>query len=165
MTIAIRAERAGDQAAVSALITSAFAGAAHASGEEAAIVERLRADGDLTLALVAVKNEPIIGQVAFSPVTIDGAKCGWYGLGPVAVAPERQRGGIGAALIERGLSQLEQNGAGGCVVLGDPAYYSRFGFGYDAQLEYPGVPPEYFQRLVFRGPAPGGIVSYARAFG
>ena len=161
----VRPERAGDEDAVSALITRAFAHAAHASGEEAAIVERLRCDGDLAAAFVAADGESLAGHVSFSPVLIDGEECGWFGLGPVAVAPERQREGIGTALIEHGLTHLRARGAQGCVVLGDPAYYRRFGFEPDRTLAYPAAPAEYFQRIVFNGEPLRGIVSYARAFG
>jgi putative acetyltransferase len=161
----IRTERDGDEQAIATLITLAFAGAAHASGEEAAIVERMRRDGDLTAAFVAVDDGRVVGHVAFSPVLIDGEDCGWFGLGPVAVVPERQGERIGAALIEHGLNHLRAREARGCVLLGDPGYYRRFGFAADPALAYPGPPPEYFQRLVFRGEAPRGVVSYAPAFG
>jgi putative acetyltransferase len=161
----IRPERAGDEQAIAALITSAFATAAHASGEEAAIVERLRRDGDLAGAFVAADGENIVGYVAFSPVLIDSAERRWFGLGPVAVAPKRQRDGVGTALIEYGLAHLKARRAQGCVVLGDPAYYRRFAFEPDRALVYPAAPAEYFQRIVFDGETPRGVVSYARAFG
>ena len=161
----VRPERAGEEQAIAALITRAFAGAAHASGEEAAIVERLRRDGDLEAAFVAVDEGRIVGHVAFSPVLIDDKPGHWFGLGPVAVAPERQGEGIGAALIEHGLAYLRTKGARGCVLLGDPGYYRRFGFAADPALTYPGPPPEYFQRIVFIGQAPRGVVSYSPAFG
>lgn len=162
----VRREAPGDEAAISALTTAAFHGAAHSHGDEARIVERLRADGDLALSLV-VKNDDwaIIGHVACSPVSISGGAERWYGLGPVSVIPLRQRAGIGTALIGGVLQWLEDTGAAGCVVLGDPAYYARFGFHPDPGLTLPGVPPEYFQRRVIRGPAAAGVVRYAPAFG
>lgn len=165
MTIAIRPERDSDAPAVSRVITEAFASAPHASGEEARIVERLRRAGDLAAAFVATDGPWIVGHVAFSAVRIGGAQGGWYGLGPVAVAPDRQDEGVGAALIEHGLAHLRAKGAGGCVVLGDPAYYRRFGFAADPGLVYPGVPAAYFQRLVFAGDPPEGVVTYPPAFG
>ena len=73
--------------------------------------------------------------------------------------------GIGAALIREGLGRLEEHGAQGCVVLGEPEYYSRFGFAHDTMLTYPGPPADYFQRLVLCGDAPSGVVSYSKAFG
>ena len=69
------------------------------------------------------------------------------------------------ALIEAGLQRLIARGARGCVVLGDPAYYARFGFIHDPALTFPGAPAEYFQRLVLRGDPPSGAVRYAPAFG
>lgn len=161
----IRAEQPGDIDAIRALTTAAFATAPHRSGTEAAILDGLRAAGALTLSLVAVEGDAIVGHVAFSPVTIDGAERGWFGLGPVSVRPDRQRGGIGSALIREGLRRLRASGAGGCVLLGDPAYYGRFGFAADPALVLEGVPPDYFMRLAFGGEVPAGTVRYHAAFG
>ncbi|MFM5925217.1 MAG: GNAT family N-acetyltransferase [Novosphingobium sp.] len=161
----VRAEWPGEEQAVAAVIDAAFAAALHAGGNEAEIVAALRASGDLTLALVATDAVRIIGQAAFSPVAISDGASGWFGLGPVAVLPDAQGKGIGDKLIRAGLAQLAAGGAAGCVVLGDPTYYGRFGFRSMPQLTYPGVPPEYFQALAFSGAMPGGIVRYAAAFG
>ena len=162
--IALRPERDGDAAAIRALITAAFLGAEHSSGTEGTIVDALRASDMLTVSLVAEEHGVIVGHVAYSPVTIDDVDMGWFGLGPVAVSPDHQRQGIGARLIEAGLAQLRDTGAQGCVVLGDPAYYARFGFESDPALAYPGVPAEYFQRLVLAGAAPTGEVAYHQSF-
>ena len=160
----IRPEQPADTDAIRALTTEAFAAAPHSSGTEAAIVDGLRAAGALTLSLVAVQDGAIVGHVAFSPVTIDGAESGWFGLGPVSVRPDRQRGGIGSGLIREGLRRLRENGAGGSVLLGDPAYYGRFGFAADPALVLEGVPPEYFMRLAFDAEPPAGTVRYHAAF-
>ena len=166
MAWTIRDERPGDEPAIAALTRAAFRDAAHSAGNEAAIVERLRAEGDLAVSLVAENlDRAIVGHAAFSPVAISDGTPRWYGLGPVSVIPLRQRAGIGSALIEEGLERLRQLDAGGCVVLGDPAYYRRFGFAHDQALAYPGPPPEYFQRMILSGPVPQGTVSYAPAFG
>ena len=166
MAWTIRDERPGDEAAIAALTAAAFHDVEHSDGSESAIVERLRAAGDLAISLVAENlDRAVIGHVAFSPVAISDGTPRWYGLGPCSVIPLRQRAGIGSALISEGIERLRQMDAGGCVVLGDPAYYRRFGFGHDPALTYPGPPPEYFQRLVLSGPAPQGTVSYAPAFG
>ncbi|MBO9498155.1 MAG: N-acetyltransferase [Novosphingobium sp.] len=161
----IRAERADDTVAIAALVALAFKGARHSDGSEPQIVERLRRAGALTVSLVAEEGWDILGHVAFSPVTIADGTEGWFGLGPVAVTPGRQREGIGAALVEAGLQRLHDNGASGCVVLGDPGYYQRFGFTHDARLAYPGPPADYFQCLKFDGPAPSGTVRYHPSFG
>ena len=161
----IRRERLEDKEAIAALIGTAFASAEHSDGTEAQIVDRLRSAGALTLSLVAEDGGEIVGHAAFSPVTIDGRPLGWFGLGPVAVRPDRQRQGIGDALISEGLGQLVAYGAAGCVVLGEPGYYGRFGFQPVERLRYPGPPPEYFQVLAFGGKPPGGTVAYHPAFG
>ncbi|MEA1672568.1 N-acetyltransferase [Nitrospirillum sp. BR 11163] len=166
----LRPETATDAPAIRALTDAAFKDAPHSGGTEAAIVDALRNAGALTVSLVAVQEGVIVGHVAFSPVTIDGRSGGWFGLGPVSVESIRQRRGIGGALIREGLRRLVAMGAEGCVVLGEPAYYSRFGFVADSRLRYPGVPPEYFQRLAFTGTGPAGTdpegeVAYHPGFG
>ena len=159
----IRPETPEDAEAISALTTAAFAGAEHSDGTEAQIVTRLRAAGALLLSLVAVQDGQIIGHSAFSDVTIGGRDLAWVGLGPVSVAPDLQAGGIGSALIRAGLSRLQASRKG-CVVLGDPGYYARFGFVVTPGITYPGVPPEYFMALHWNGPAPQGEVAYHPAF-
>ena len=160
-----RDEGIGDAAAIAALTDAAFRDAPHRSGTEAAIVAALREDGVLALSLVAEDDDGMLaGHVAFSPVRLSGGEPGWFGLGPVSVVPDRQGRGIGAALVRAGLARLRAEGADGCVVLGDPAYYARFGFVADARLQLPGVPPAYFQVLAFGGEVPAGTVAYADAF-
>lgn len=161
----IRTEHPDDIVAIRELTTAAFAPMPYSSHTEAAIIDALRDAAALTLSLVAVEGTELLGHAAFSPVLIDGEDRGWYGLGPVSVRPDRQGLGIGQAVIAAGLAQLRDSGAAGCVVLGEPAYYSRFGFASDPGLRYADVPPQYFQRLVFHGPAPSGSVSYHEAFG
>jgi len=146
------------------VIATAFEHAPHASGTEAAIVDALRASNVLTLSLVAEEHSEVVGCAAYSPVSVGGIHAGWFGLGPIAVVKRMQRRGIGRALIETGLERLRAMGAQGCVVLGEPDYYARFGFESDANLRFPGVPDQYFQRLLFRGPAPMGVVEYHAAF-
>jgi putative acetyltransferase len=160
----IRAEIPEDAAIIRAITSAASEGAPHSSGTEAAIVDALRAAGALTVSLVAVQNGEIVGHVAFSPVTIDCKSTGWFGLGPVSVRPDQQGAGIGQALIRHGLDQLRRMGAEGCVVLGDPRYYRRFGFTNDPELRYGDVPPEYFQQLLLKGVTPKGEVAYHPSF-
>jgi len=161
----IRGEHVDDADAIAKLTYLAFREAEHTDGTEGAIAGRLRDAGALTLSLVADANGAPIGHAAFSPVTISDGSAGWYGLGPVSVVPARQAEGIGSALVREGIARLRRLGAQGCVVLGDPAYYGRFGFRPDPRLVFPCPPAEYFQRLVFGGPEPQGEVSYSRAFG
>ena len=160
----IRSERPTDVAAISYLTTAAFKTAPHSSGTEARIIEGLRALKALTISLVAVDQDEIVGHVAFSPVTIAGVRGDWYGLGPVSISPEHQNRGIGQSLIRAGLEQLRLLQAAGCVVLGDPRYYQRFGFESDPALTYGGNTSPYFRRLILGGPPATGDVAYHSAF-
>jgi len=160
----VRPENPLDFVKIRVLVTAAFDGAPHSDGTEVAIVDALREGGALTVSLVAEQDGEIVGHVAFSPVQIDGREVRWYGLGPVAVRPDRQRQGIGVRLIETGIDRIKSLRAAGCVVLGDPGYYSRFGFKADPALSFPGVPPEYFQSLNFGNEALEGVVVYHQAF-
>ncbi len=160
----IRMENEGDAGAIHEVTAAAFQGRPYSSGTEAHIVDALRAAGALTISLVAEDHDEIVGHVAFSLVTINGQPGRWYGLGPVSVAPARQRQGIGTALIETGLAQLRDLGAAGCVLLGDPAYYGRFGFVSDPALRYGDVDPRFVLWLTFSGDAPTGEVAFHSAF-
>lgn len=164
----IREETAADHAAIAAVQEAAFRDHPFSQHEEAQIVARLREHGALALSLVATAagSVELIGHIAFSPVRVAGQACGWFGLGPVAVLPALQRRGIGSALIETGLARLRESGAAGCVLLGDPAYYRRFGFAQQPGLLLPGVPASHFLalRLEAARPWPAGTVSYDAAF-
>jgi len=160
----IRKETPEDAAEIRSLTDEAFRNAAHSSGKEGEIVDALRAAKALTLSLVMEEDRRVLGHVAFSSVLIGGEDKGWYGLGPVSVLPDRQGEGIGGMLIREGLAILRQEGAKGCVLLGDPGYYGRFGFRADQRLKLPGVPAEYFQCLAFGPDMPEGDVAYDTAF-
>ena len=160
----VRSEEPGDGEAIREVVGHAFAQAPHSSGTEPAIVDALRASGALTISLIAVKDAVVVGHIAISPVVTENAAAGWFGLGPVSVSPGLQRQGIGSALIREALAQLRRSGSAGCVVLGDPSYYRRFGFEHDRDVTYRGVPPPYFQILSFTGHRPAGAVEYHAAF-
>jgi predicted N-acetyltransferase YhbS len=162
--LTIRVEEPGDIAAIYALTKAAFAPMPFSDGDEPDLINALRADGDLTLSLVAEKYGAIMGHIAFSPVTISDGTADWYGLGPVSAAPDVQRKGIGSALIKEGIAQMRGKGAKGIVLLGSNEYYPRFGFEARPQLTYPGPPPEFFQSLLLEGEWPEGEVKYAPAF-
>ena len=164
MNILIRKESPTDVAAIEALTVAAFKNASHTSHTEQFILNALRRSGQLSVSLVADENGAVIGHVAVSPVTVSDGAAGWYGLGPVSVAPERQGQRVGGQLMEQALGELRQLGAAGCVVLGDPNYYSRFGFNTEPSLVLSGVPPEYFQAIAFADSLPAGEVSYHESF-
>jgi len=164
VTIEIHNESPADVAAIRALTEAVFTDAPHSSHTEHLIIDALRAAGALTLSLVAETDGGIVGHVAISPVTISDGSQYWFGLGPVSVLPSYQRQGIGSQLIKRILSALRENGAAGCVVLGDPAFYRRFGFKPESGLVLPDVPAEYFQALSFGTDVPRGELSYHQGF-
>lgn len=160
----IRDEQPADIPAIRALVTGAFRDVSHSSQTEAAIVDGLRGGGVLALSLVAADGGALLGHVAFSPVTIGAQELGWFGLGPLAVRPDLQGRGIGQALVHAGLDRLKAIGAKGCVLLGAPGYYGRFGFAVDPQLWLADVPQEYFLVRGFGGLLPAGEVRYHAAF-
>lgn len=161
----IRDEREGDAAAIRAVTLAAFAGMPYSQQTEAAIVEALRAANALAVSLVAVEGGEVAGHVAFSPIAIDGADApGWFGVGPLSVRPGRQRAGIGSALMRAGIERVKAPGGKGCVLVGDPAYYRRFGFEASTSLSCPGLPAEYFQVLVLASEMPSGAVAFHPAF-
>lgn len=164
MTVEIRPEIPADIPAIHALTAAAFLRAPHTSHTEQYIVDALRAAGELAISLVAVDGDELVGHVALSAVTLSDGTAGWFGLGPISVEPSRQREGIGSRLVEHALDALRARHAAGCVLLGDPLHYRRFGFAPEPTLVLPGVPAEYFQALVLRGSVPAATVAYSAAF-
>jgi putative acetyltransferase len=162
----IRTERAGDFAAVHAVNRQAFG-----AGAEAEIVDRVRTVARPIISLVAEDAGNVIGHILFSPVTVDGrADLLVMGLAPMAVVPERQRQGIGTALVNAGMEQCRQVGAAGVVVVGHPQFYPRFGFapasrfGLACEFE---VPDDVFMAMELTDNAlrtPGSVVRYHPAF-
>ena len=136
---------------------------------EARLVKLLRAAGRLTVSVVAEAESRVVGHVAFSPVTVASGAIG-VGLGPVGVLPTQQRLGIGGRMIEAGLERCREAGFTWAVVLGDPAYYGRFGFrpasAFGLDDEYGGGPAFQALELVPDGaPRGAGLVRYAPEFG
>jgi putative acetyltransferase len=166
----IESERADDYSAVRAVHLAAFATAL-----EADLVERLRAGGRAVISPVARDGDSVVGHVLFSPVTVhadglpDNVIAHGLGLAPLAVLPAFQRRGIGRALVEAGLALCRQSGVGFVVVVGDPRYYSRFGFEPGSQY---GLLDEYSAGDAFQVlrldpamlPAQGGLVRYGNEF-
>lgn len=164
MSPVIRQESPSDVAAIHAVTMAAFLDAPHTDHTEQFIVDALRKAGALTISLVAEEAGEVTGHVAISPVSVSDGSAGWYGLGPISVRPELQGLGIGSLLMQAALRLLRERGAAGCVLLGDPAYYSRFGFKPEAGLVLPDVPRGYFQALPFGESLPHGVVTYHEAF-
>lgn len=162
----IRTEQAEDRQAIFSLIEAAFRTHPFSHQTEHKLVDALRDDNALLVSLVALEDGEVMGHIAFSDVLIDGKDCGWVGMGPVAARINRQRQGIGSALVRAGLEAVRKLGKRGCVLAGDPAFYLRFGFKPDALLTLEGVPPQYFLALAFEGETvPSGAVAFHKAFG
>lgn len=120
----IREEEEKDQAVVRAVNSWAFG-----RTSEADLVDALREQERSAVSLVAEKGGRVVAHIMFSPVSIAGrAHLKLMGLGPMAVAPEHQRHGVGSGLVRAGLEKCKQLGFGAVVVLGHPEYYRRFGF-------------------------------------
>lgn len=155
----IRFETTADHAAIHALNCAAFG-----QPMEADLIDQLRADGDAVLSLVAVEAGEIVGHVLFSQME---APFRALALAPLAVLPDRQRHGIGAALIKDGLTRTEAAGWRGVFVLGEPNYYRRFGFSAEqaAGFTSPYAGP-CFMALPFGDalPVSSGEVRHAPAF-
>lgn len=132
--------------------------------DEAVLMDNLRSGGACVISLVAVEGDEIVGHVLFSRLV---APFRALGLGPVSVRPNRQRAGIGSKLIRMGLDHAREGGWQGVFVLGDPKFYSRFGFdpalarGFMSRYSGP-----HLMALSLGGelPAREGYIEYASAF-
>ena len=160
----IRNEKQSDIDAIAEVTIAAFTDHPHSQNTEQFIITALRAAGALSLSLVAEIEGKVVGHIAFSPVTISGQTCDWYGVGPVSVSPNYQRQGIGKALINEGLRLLKESGAKGCALVGDPNYYQRFDFKNYPDLILEDVPPENFLALPFGETKPHGIMVFHEGF-
>lgn len=118
----IRYARAGDHAAIARINELAFG-----KSDEAALIARLRADGDVLFELVSETDGGVDGHILFSRLWADRPEL-FAALAPMAVHPDRQRSGLGSALVRTGLQNIREYGVRGVLVLGHPAYYPRFGF-------------------------------------
>lgn len=165
MPLIIRSECPADENNIREVTRRAFSLQPYSNHNEHNIVDALRKASALPLSLVAERECIIIGHVAFSPVSISDGSSGWYGLGPLSVLPEFQNQGTGRVLVERGLDLLRaDDGAHGCVVFGNPAFYGRFGFINHSNLLLEGVSQEFFLAASFGGKSAQGKVTYHAAF-
>lgn len=159
----VRFEQSGEEPAVYAVHSGCFP-----SAGEARLVDLLRAAGRLPVSLVAESGGVVVGHVAFSPVTTSAEAVG-VGLAPLAVAGPYRRQGIAAELVRAGLQAVREAGFGWAVVLGDPVYYSRFGFHPASDF---GLCDEYGGGAAFQAlelisgslPSGAGLVRYAPEF-
>jgi putative acetyltransferase len=160
----VRDERPSDYETIRTLVAAAFRHHPHSRQTEHGVIEALRRRHALVVGLVAEQDGEVAGHVAFTRVGLPQASGEWYGLGPLAVAPGKQRTGIGTALVEAGLAELRRLGAAGCVVLGDPAYYGRFGFTPWPGLTLDDAPAAFVLGLPFGLHDPTGPITFHSAF-
>jgi putative acetyltransferase len=164
MTVTIRPETPADEDAIEQVTRRAFLSHPYSQQTEQFIIRALRADHALSVSFVAEVSGRVVGHIALSPVTIGEGVSGWYGLGPISVEPDLQCRGIGRALMEKGLAELRKIGANGCVLVGDPAFYIRFGFANNPALVLKGVPEEFFLSLSLGTSSAHGNVQFHPAF-
>lgn len=164
--ILLRAEVEADWPDVEWLNDAAFGGS-----DESRIIARLRAGKLIETALVATRDETIIGHIILSrlPTVIDGRVVKALALAPMAVAPEHQRGGVGSALVRAALDQARRAGWEAIIVLGHPGFYPRFGFSSAlvAKLASPFSGDAFMALELVPGALDGarGEVVYPAAFG
>jgi len=124
----IRSETENDWAAIREIHRLAFGRTA-----EAKLVEDLRQSGDVVISLVAERGHRTIGHVLLSKLE---APMKALALAPVAVHPSCQKQGVGSLLTREGLYRAKEDGWMSIFVLGDPAYYERFGFRVETAKGY-----------------------------
>lgn len=159
----VRPEEPRDRPAVRRVNEAAFGRAS-----EADLVDRLRARSASYLGLVAEDGGEVAGHITFSPVRLDPPRPDLvaFGLAPMSVLPDRQRGGVGSALVRAGLAACRAAGADVVFVLGHPDYYPRFGFRPAAEWDVAdpyGAPPGAFMALELTPGAlgrAGGVAHY-----
>lgn len=166
----IRQETAEDREAVYEVVRNAFLSAEHADGNEQDLVEALRTSSAFVpeLSLVAEEDGAIVGHVLFTRIRI--GETTQLALAPLSVAPDRQRRGIGSALVREGHRIARGLGFDYSVVLGSDRYYPRFSYAPARRLGIMPpfeVPDEMFMACALRDDAPKvtGTVAYAPEFG
>ncbi|WP_197281935.1 GNAT family N-acetyltransferase [Dethiosulfatarculus sandiegensis] len=162
--VKIRPESQEDYQAIEEITRAAFKDHPYSRQTEHLIIRSLREQGDLAISLVAEEKGKVAGHIAFSKVIIGERDQSWYGMGPVSVAPLYQRQGIGSKLVRAGLQALRQIKGKGCVLVGDPLFYDRFGFKAESCLTFEHAPKENFMALCLQGELPRGEVLFHQAF-
>jgi len=167
--VLVRRERATDVAAVRALVVAAFPTPGGADEPvEAGLLDALRADPGWLPAFSLVAEDPageVVGHVVATRGDVDGHPA--VGLGPVAVRPDRQRRGVGTALVHALLGAAEARAETLVAVLGEPTFYGRFGFRPAAELAIGSPDPAWGDSFRVRpliGRVPRGRFRYAAPF-
>lgn len=157
----VRVALQADKPAIQELTTRAFG-----QDDEARIIRQLETDGDVLLQIVAEMEERIVGHVLFYSLGVR-EKLGAAGLGPMSVDPWVQREGIGAMLVNAGLTMMREGGAPIVFVLGHDWFYPRFGFNVEAteKFQTPLKGPHFFGVRLRFGPPMSGDLIFPAAFG
>jgi len=140
------------------LTEAAFKPMSFSDDTEADCLDQLRDDGDLLLSLVAEDDE-IIGHVALSPAHLLGPGR-WAGLGPISVRADRQKQGVGSAIVDAAMNWLKTEGYDGCVLIGNPAVYGPMQF-VSGGITYRDLPGEIVQYRSISGLKPKGEVLFS----
>lgn len=138
--IEIRESQPDDLAAIEKLYPDAFP-----DEDLLPLVRELLREDAIVLSLVGMADEALVGHVIFTDCSLAGRPDKAALLGPLAVASVRQRQGVGSAIVRAGLQRLEDAGTKHVYVLGDPAYYGRFGFEPEDGVAPPYPLPEEWQ--------------------
>jgi putative acetyltransferase len=160
--VSVRQAVPGDRTAIFGVVERAF-GRVH----EADLVERVVADGEQLLELVAEKDGRIVGHVLFSRLLVDpeGTPFDAVSLAPLAVDPTYQGHGVGSALVRRGHEILRERGEKLSIVVGDPAYYGRFGYARAGAEKFKSDYQGDAMQALYWGEAPtSGQLAHPRAF-
>ncbi|MBB6469727.1 putative acetyltransferase [Aminobacter lissarensis] len=142
----------------------------HAFGQqaEAGLVDALVAEGDAIVELVAEEDGDVVGHILFSRLYIQngGKTVPAVALAPLAVEPGFHGTGIGGALIREAHIRLKDAGETLAVVLGDPAYYGRFGYSHERAAKFESdYQCDALQALAWGDAPETGRLVYASAFG
>ncbi len=159
MNVVIRDETEADRAAIRDVLGVTLGAA------EARLLDALRTEEALLTSLVAIEDDAVIGHTAASRLGLGAARASV--LAPLAVVVDRRRGGVASRLVARLLEQRRAAGDDVMLVLGDPAFYARFGFSAEAarpfRTPYDG-PYQHAAILIERAMRLGGAVRYPCAF-
>ena len=130
-TLRISPETAADRQEAEALVMDAFG-----PGRFAKTAERIRESATMSAAFVAREDGRLVGSVRLWAVTVDGRDALF--LGPIAVASDVRRGGLGADLVAACIAEATDRGVAGVLLVGDPPYFSRFGLQPAPDVRLPG---------------------------
>lgn len=138
--MSIRTTRADDYPGIRALVRAAFG-----QDLEADLVEALRRSGEAAIELVAEEDDQLVGHVLVSPLR-SPEKC--VALAPVSVLPAAQGRGVGSALVRGAIARAREGGWAAMFVLGEPGYYTRFGFSVDACERFESPYPKAYMMVL-----------------